>query len=253
MREFLSKTILDAGALALDWFHKRESLAVQSKDAKDIVSQADLDVERFIRETTQRQYPDFGFYGEESGKHQGLGSRRRFIVDPIDGTVSFLRGHSYWTISMAIEIDREITLGAVFAPVLNELFLAQKGQGALKNNRAICVSQVTQLKSAVVATGFACLRSNLSNNNLPRFNRVVSTAMSVRIRGSAALDLCKVAEGEIDLFWEQHLNLYDVAAGALILQEAGGKLSDFKGHPVLDPEEVVGSNALLHTELLTLL
>ncbi|MBF0277713.1 MAG: inositol monophosphatase [SAR324 cluster bacterium] len=250
MKQFLLETINEAGMLALDWAHRREQNEVHYKSAKDLVTDADFAVEALIKDRLQEKFPNFGFWGEESGQQKGQDGR--WIVDPIDGTVSFARGFDYWSVSIAVEIEGKIEMGAVFAPALELLFYAEKGKGATRNGKAIQVSKTDRLEQVITATGFACIRSDVEPNNLPRFNRIVKEVLGFRIRGSAAVDLCSVADGSLDAFFEQNLNLYDVAAGALILEEAGGKITDFKGKEQLDPKAVMATNGSIHHDLLNL-
>ena len=251
MKDFLNNTILEAGKIALSFFHQRETLDISSKNtAKDIVTQADLEVEQFIRKTLLARTQEAGFWGEETERLRK--GRLTWIVDPIDGTHSFVRGQYFWSISIALQQDEEIILGAVYAPLLNDLYIAEKGKGALKNGRPIQVSDIPHLDQAMVSTGFACLRDNIQDNNLPRFSRIAQATMGQRRFGSAAIDLCLVADGQVDAFWEQNLHMYDVAAGAIIAMEAGALITDEQGIKTINPEMIVASNGKIHQELLAL-
>jgi myo-inositol-1(or 4)-monophosphatase len=250
-KEALRQVILQAGALAKDYFRRSDGLDMSKKGPKDLVTEADIKVENFIRRQFTEQFPGYGFWGEESGAGENL--ETCWIVDPIDGTHSFFRGQYFWSISIALRLQGEIVLGAVYAPALGDLYLGEKNKGAWKNGNPIVCSATEQLSEAMVCTGFACLRSNLENNNLDRFSRVALQTRDQRRFGSAALDLCMVADGQLDAFWEQHLNLYDVAAGVTIALEAGATISDFKGQSVLNPEEVVVTNGRIHQQLLKLM
>jgi myo-inositol-1(or 4)-monophosphatase len=247
----LEKVIRDAGAIGMRYFNDRNNIAVNKKAARDFVTEADVAIEAFLKETLTRDYPEYGFWGEESGKSANQTSR--WIVDPIDGTHSFAKGQYGWSISIALEIDGDIVLGAVYAPVYNDLYIAEKDKGAFKNGERIVVSDETELGDAMIATGFACLRNYLTDNNLERFCRIAQLTAGQRRFGSAALDLCFVAEGQVDAFWEQELNLYDVAAGALIVQEAGGTLTDFKGNPGLFPKQILATNGKIFEQILPLM
>lgn len=247
----LEKVIRDAGVIGMKYFNDRKNVAVNKKAARDFVTEADVAIEAFLKETLTRDYPEYGFWGEETG--QSANQASRWIVDPIDGTHSFAKGQYGWSISVALEIDGEIVLGAVYAPVFNDLYIAEKGKGAFKNGERIAVSDETDLGAAMIATGFACLRNYLVENNLERFCRIAQHTTGQRRFGSAALDLCMVADGQVDAFWEQELNLYDVAAGALIVQEAGGTLTDFKGHPGLFPKQILATNGRIFDQLLPLM
>jgi myo-inositol-1(or 4)-monophosphatase len=144
-------------------------------------------------------------------------------------------------------------MGAVYAPALNDFYCAEQGKGASKNGRVISVSSVDNLAESMVATGFACLRSYLEDNNLQRFAKIAQNTTGQRRFGSAAVDLCLVADGQVDAFWEQELNLYDVAAGALIAKEAGATLTDFEGNAGVFPKQILATNGLILNELLPLM
>ncbi|MEC4747591.1 inositol monophosphatase family protein [Methylomicrobium sp. Wu6] len=250
-RAALEKVIRDAGVIGMNYFKNLKNVEVNKKAARDFVTEADVAIEAFLKETLTREYPEYGFWGEESG--QSADQTSRWVVDPIDGTHSFSKGQYCWSISVALEIDGDIVIGAVYAPVLNDLYIAEKGKGAFKNGERIAVSDETNLGDAMVATGFACLRNYLTDNNLERFCRIAQQTTGQRRFGSAALDLCLVADGQVDAFWEQELNLYDVAAGALIAQEAGGTLTDFKGNPGLFPKQILATNGKIFDQILPLM
>ncbi|MGZ8199928.1 MAG: inositol monophosphatase family protein [Methylosarcina sp.] len=247
----LEKVVREAGLIALNYFRNLKDVEVSKKSARDFVTEADVAVEAFLKETLSRQYPQFGFWGEESGQTENQTSR--WIVDPIDGTHSFSKGQYYWALSVALEIDQELIMGAVYAPVLNDYYSAEKGRGAWKNGHPITVSTETQLADAMVCTGFACLRNYLTENNLERFARIAQSTTGQRRFGSAALDLCLVADGQVDAFWEQELNLYDIAAGALIAKEAGATVTDFQGKEGIFPKQILVTNGRILDQLLPLM
>jgi len=244
------QVLKEAGDLAMSFFGQLDQLNVREKSPRDLVTDADLAVEQFLVSKLRSLVPGAGFFGEETGE-TGIQSSR-WIIDPIDGTHSFIRRQLYWSISVALEIDGVLSLAGVYGPAINCLYLAEKGKGATCNNKAIHVSDVNELSQSMVSTGFACLRAGLEDNNLDRFSRIALKTMGQRRFGSAALDLCLVAEGQVDAFWEMELNLYDIAAGALILAESGGEIVDFHGNKVINPKEVVGTNKRLTEELLAL-
>jgi myo-inositol-1(or 4)-monophosphatase len=250
-KDTVRQVILQAGALANDYFRKSSGLSFNKKSPKDLVTEADIHVEKFIRSQLTEKYPKLGFWGEETGASEELDNC--WVVDPIDGTHSFFRGQYFWSISIALKLEGELRIGAVYAPALNDLYLGEKGMGAYRNGHSIKCSPTNALNEAMVCTGFACLRSNLQNNNLERFNRVALETRDQRRCGSAALEMCMVGSGQLDAFWEQHLNHYDVAAGAVIAKEAGAVISDFKGKEGLNPEEVLVTNVPLHQAMVDLM
>ncbi len=251
MKKLIHEVILEAGDIALQYRSRLDTIQITEKSSKDLVTEADIAVENHIRSRLLKQTPGFGFLGEEAPETKG--TKSRWIVDPIDGTHSFIRGQYFWSISIALETQDEIILGAVYAPLLNDLYVAEKGKGTTKNDQNIQVSKMNELSKAMVGTGFACLRANLKNNNLDRFSRIAMETMDQRRFGSAALDCCMVGDGQLDAFWEQHLSVYDIAAGALIAEEAGASVTDFAGKPGLDPEAVLITNGKILPELLELM
>lgn len=247
----LENIIRAAGSIAMSHFSDLNNLAVSKKSPRDLVTDADVAVEAFLQAELAKHYPQFGFWGEESGKTANQSSR--WIVDPIDGTHSFSRGQYFWGISVALEIDQELIIGAVYAPALNDYYAAKKGEGAWKNGSAIRVSKVSSLAEAMVSTGFACLRSYLPENNLQRFCKIAEATTGQRRFGSAAVDLCLVADGQVDAYWEQELNLYDVAAGALIAREAGATVTDFQGQPGVFPKQILVTNGNIFEQIVLLM
>jgi len=241
----------EAGSIAIGYFKNLDNVGVIKKSPRDLVTDADVAVEEHLKQALAKAYPEYGFWGEESGQTDN--QTNRWIVDPIDGTHSFAKGQYFWSISVALEIDGELIAGAVYAPALDDLYLAIKGKGATKNGKAISVSTETSLADSMIATGFACLRSYLVENNLKRFCRIAEETTGQRRFGSAAMDLCLVADGQVDAFWEQELNLYDVAAGALIAKEAGGTVTDFKGKEGVFPKQILATNGGIFKELLVLM
>lgn len=249
--DVLERIVREAGSIAMNYFKNLDNVGVIKKSPRDLVTDADVAVENFLKQALAEAYPDYGFWGEESGKSDN--QTNRWIVDPIDGTHSFSKGQYFWSISVALEIDGDLVAGSVYAPALDDLYLAVKGQGATKNGKAIKVSTENSLADSMIATGFACLRSYLVENNLKRFCRIAQETTGQRRFGSAAMDLCLVADGQVDAFWEQELNLYDIAAGALIAKEAGGTVTDFKGNDGIFPKQILVTNGGIFKELLALM
>lgn len=247
----LETIVRNAGNVAMRYFAGLDSLAINKKSARDLVTDADVAVENFLQQAFCEHCPEYGFWGEESGQTANQSSR--WIVDPIDGTHSFSKGQYFWSISVALEIDGEVVMAAVFGPALDDYYCAERGKGAWKNGKPIRVSNEDSLASSMVGTGFACLRDYLEDNNLQRFVRIAQVTTGQRRYGSAALDLCLVADGQLDAYWEQKLNMYDVAAGALIVLEAGGTVSDFAGKPGVFPEQILATNGRLLDQILPLM
>ena len=252
MRDFLKAIITEAGQIALRHKARLAEVQIDRKSEKDLVTEADVAVEKYLVEQIQKQYPAHSILGEESGSHSG--NEYRWIIDPIDGTTSFVHDQPFFSNSVALEKNGEMILAAVNAPALGELFMAEKGSGATVNDRPIHVSRRDKLIDCVVGTGFACVRSDLKHNNLPYFNEVIMQIRGTRRFGSAALDMAYVACGRMDGFWELNLQIYDCAAGMLIATEAGGQVTDFSGRGFAHfPHEVLATNGLIHSQLAALL
>ncbi len=219
---------------------------------RDIVTAADQATEKLIRQAIEERYPDHRFYGEETGKSANNGSPYCWIVDPIDGTVSYYENQPFWCTSIALWKDGKPLAGAVYAPDLDELYYAEIGQGATCNGRPIHVKSHGTLETSVVSTGFACLRAGWTKkNNVPYFAEIGMHCRGVRRFGSAAMDMCYVACGKSDAFWELNIQPYDLAAAAVVLLEAGGKITDLRGGEDFPYQGTLATNTVLHDEMLT--
>lgn len=252
MKEFLKRIAVEAGQLSLGYRADLSSMQVRQKSAKNLVTEADVAVERFLVRQIQDRFPDHAILAEEGGARGGI-APYRWIVDPIDGTNSFLHQQPFYSTSIALEKDGQVILGAVYAPVLGELFLAERHGGATLNGAPIRVSAEETLVDCLLGTGFACLRDNLPRNNLPYLSAVLPKVLDIRRSGSVAIDLCYVACARLDGFWELNLRPYDIAAGWLILEEAGGCVTDFAGGAGAIGDELVASNGRIHRDLVHIL
>lgn len=229
MLEFLEQLAKTAGEESLRYFGNIRNQDIDSKvTSKDLVSIADKAVEALIIREITKKFPDHDIFGEETG-HAGKNSEFCWIIDPIDGTQSFVKYHPYYSISIAIYKNGRPYAGAVNAPALGRLFTALAGQGAYMNGSAIHVSGCTTLEEAACATGFARLRENKVGPVLEKFNRILPGLRDIKRCGSAALDLAFTAAGIYDGYWEEGLQLYDMAAGIVIAREAGATVCDFNG------------------------
>jgi myo-inositol-1(or 4)-monophosphatase len=228
-------------------FGEVEQLQVSRKGPADFVSAADLKAEKTIREELQHARPRFGFLMEESGASPGEDEARRWIVDPLDGTANFLHGIPHFAISIAMEQEGEIVAGVVLNPVTNELYWAEKGGGAFLNDRRIRVSARSALADSLIGTGIPFLGSRAEKPAYMRDMAVIMPQVAgIRRMGSAALDLAYVAAGRFDGFWESGMNAWDIAAGVLLVTEAGGYATarDGTSSPVHVPEIVAGNIAI---------
>lgn len=247
MYTFLKDLITEAGGLSLEYRRKLAGITINRKSAKDFVTEADVAVEQFLVARIQQQYPDHAIFGEEGGAHAG--GDWRWVIDPIDGTGSFMHGQPFYSISIGLEYRGDLRLGAVNHPAMGELFMAEKGNGATCNGRPIRVSSCDAMVDAMLATGFACIRGNLERNSLPYVNRLLPVIRDIRRTGSAAMDMCYVACGRYDGYWELNLKPYDIAAGTLIVREAGGIVSDFAGGTSGLPGEIIAATPTLYSLL----
>jgi myo-inositol-1(or 4)-monophosphatase len=253
----MSAIAREAGALLLQYFH--QGLKIEYKGDADLVTAADRAAETLIRERISKQFPSHDVLGEEQGLNDQRGDYR-WYVDPLDGTTNFAHGYPVFAVSMALEHQaleerssgqrgRRIA-GVIYDPTRDELFTAEQGRGAHLNGKPIHVSKAAQLKECLVATGFPSHKRH-KNPNIYFYHQITLRTHGVRRAGSAALDLCNVACGRFDGFWEFNLNPWDTAAGVLIVEEAGGKVSRFDGSPFeLDSRETLASNGLVHEALL---
>lgn len=226
-------------------------MTITKKGAIDLVTEADVAVEREIRARVERRFPSHTFLGEESGGSSAAGVPFRWIVDPIDGTTNFAHGLALFCTSIALEIDGQVMVGAVYDPMADELFTAERGHGARLNGRRLAVTREDTLIDALLVTGFPYTGGEDRREQLAIFTAFLAESRAVRRLGSAALDLCNVAAGRFDAFWEQNLNAWDVAAGALLVEEAGGRVTDYGGG-TYSPfgREIIASNGALHPRLL---
>ncbi|HSO19080.1 MAG TPA: inositol monophosphatase family protein [Desulfosarcina sp.] len=226
--------------------------SIGKKGVIDLVTEADLQSEAAVIATIDKTFPGHAILAEESGARTGR--EGRWIVDPLDGTTNFAHNLPFFCVSIAFAADDEILAGFVLAPLLGELFVGLKGQGAQLNGEPITVSTTATLADSLLVTGFPYDHQTIIDALMARFRRCLAATQGVRRLGSAALDLCYVACGRFDGFWEQHLKPWDTAAGMLIAAEAGARTSDFSGSPYsIDDEAIVSTNGAIHDELLNLM
>ncbi len=261
----LRSAIINVMAMAADKAGKRlirdfgevEQLQVSRKGPADFVSSADRKAERILREALTQARPDYSLLMEESGATQGKDSRHRWIVDPLDGTTNFLHGIPHFCISIALERDGDIVAGVIYDPLKDEVFWAERGLGAYVNERRLRVSGRTQLPDALFATGipFLGIQDGAGHARfLNQLGRVMAQCSGVRRLGSAALDLAYVAAGRYEGYWENGLNAWDVAAGILLVREAGGQVTDIAGRTYkLGADDICAGNDQLHQPLRKLL
>lgn len=235
-------------------FGEVENLQVSRKGPADFVSAADLKAEQILREELEKARPGYCFVLEEAGLIEGPDKTHRWIVDPLDGTTNFLHGLPHFAISIALEREGALVAGVIFNPVTEELYWTEKGKGAYLNDRRLRVSARNDLADSLIATGIPF--SGRPGHSV--FQKELATVMNrvagIRRYGSAALDMAYVAAGRYDAFWERGLNVWDIAAGVLMIREAGGTVSDTEGQPkTLETGNVLASNGALHRPMTELL
>ena len=239
----------EAGALLSKYFERR--VAFELKGEHDLVTEADRASEQLVIERLSAHFPSHSIVAEEGGGHTGS-SEYCWYVDPLDGTTNFAHGFPMYNITMALEQSGQLIAGVIFDPEHNEMFTAERGSGAYLNNRRIRVSKVNRLENTLVATGFPSKKRH-ENVNIHFYYQLAMVTHGVRRAGSAALDLAYVASGRLDGFWEFGLNPWDMAAGILLITEAGGKCSDMKDGPVnLRGPHLLADNGLVHQQILDL-
>jgi myo-inositol-1(or 4)-monophosphatase len=252
MKDFAVELAKEAGQVLMD--HLKRRVAVKSKSSEiDLVTEADVASEKFIVEAIRERYPEHGILSEE-GMGEEQAGEFLWLVDPLDGTTNYAHGYPVFCVSIALQREGEIVLGVTYDPVQDELFHAEKGQGAYCNGRRLSVSGTDSLRRSLLATGFFYTRAFIEDNNLAEFGRIMPRVQGVRRGGSAALDMAYVAAGRLDGYWEFHLSPWDWAAGDLLVREAGGRISDVSGQPWrLRSNSMVATNGPLHGELLAAL
>lgn len=235
-------------------FGEVENLQVSRKGPGDFVSHADLRTEKLLKEELARVRPSFGFVTEEGEPEVGTDPEHRWIVDPLDGTTNFLHSIPHFAISIALQRGRDIVAGVVYQPLSDEMFWAERGQGAYLNDRRLRVAARHELADAVIATGIPHLGRAENGTYMRELEAVSGEVAGIRRLGAAALDLAYVASGRCDAMWEGGLEIWDIAAGVLLVREAGGYVSTTSGaESVLDSGDVLAANSALHGRMLRLL
>ncbi len=237
----------EAGALLMEYFRQR--VKIEYKGDVDLVTVADRKSEALILERIRSRWPSHDVLGEEGARIE-TGSDYKWYIDPLDGTTNFAHGFPVFCISMALEYKGKRIAGVIYDPTRPELFAAEQGSGTFLNGDRISVSKTSNLSESLVATGFPSHKRH-KNPNIFFYHQITLRTHGVRRAGSAALDLASVAAGRFDGFWEFNLNPWDTAAGVLLVEEAGGKVTDFRGGPFqIASRETMASNGLIHQAFL---
>jgi len=250
----ITKACMKASRSLIRDFGEIENLQVSTKGPGDFVTSADKRTEKILIDELQKAHPEYGIITEESGFINKSNTKNRWIIDPIDGTMNFLNGIPQFAISIAYEEENEIRCGVIFNPIMNEMFVAEKGNGSYLNNSRIRVSNKKKIKDALLVTGGPKGASKIKEKIFSEYINVSNNVSNVRKFGSAALDMAYVSCGRFDGYWQRELNYWDIAAGVIILKEAGGFV-DFFDEDSLMPlkKNVLATNSNIHEELKGLL
>ena len=246
------EAVVRAGDLQMAKFGR--VVRVDKKSAIDLVTEVDVEVERMFRDLVAERFPDHDVLAEEFGDRGARGARHRWVFDPLDGTTNFTHGVPIFCASLALEIDGEAAIGAVYDPNRRELFTAEAGEGSWLNGDRLAVSSNDAVIESMLVTGFPYTVHQEAETFLAVFGKVLKHARAVRRLGSAAIDMCWVAAGRMDGFWEASLKPWDTRAAALILEEAGGRVTGMDGKKwIPDDGHILATNGLIHDELLRII
>jgi myo-inositol-1(or 4)-monophosphatase len=245
--KFMKHVARGAGKILIRLF--RGNFEIESKQGSELLTTADKKSEEFIINALMKRYPNIEVTAEET-KPDSRQGKETFIVDPLDGTNNFSSGIPVFSVSIAYQVDGDLKIGVVYDPVHKELFYAKKGGKAFLNGTAISVSKKNKLSDSILATGFPYIKKIEKDCNVPEFIALLMRSRGVRRLGSAALDLCYVACGRLDGYWEKHLKVWDVSAGGLIAKEAGGKVTNFyEEYWDYTCGDIIASNGIIHSEI----
>lgn len=230
--------------------HFGKPISIREKSNASLVTNADVEAEETCIKLLLKKFPDFGILAEESDPRRSRGEGR-WVIDPLDGTTNFVHRFPMFCVSIAAEWEDKVVVGVIYHPILREMVIAVRGRGATLNGKKISVSKTRKLAESLLTTGFTYQKKKLLHAEMGAFERLSQIARAVRRPGSAALDMAYTGRGVFDGFWERNLAPWDVAAGSLIVEEAGGKVTDFQGKPFsIHARELVASNGILHNSLI---
>ena len=248
-QKFLLSTAAETGEILMKYFHRKHR--IEKKPGAGIVTEADKAAENYILKKIYRNYPESSIITEESGEFRRSESLC-WVIDPLDGTSNYAHGFPWFCVSIGLYADGKPRAGVIYHPILKEMFYAAAGRGAYLNGKRIHVSSTVRLDEALLATGFYYSKGKTLRREVEGFGKMNEAARGVRRPGSAALDLAFVACGRFDGFWEKGLSSWDVAAGFLMVTEAGGKITDYRGRKTtMFAQQVVASNGKIHGKMVS--
>ncbi len=241
-----------AGDIIRNYFGKNFSVEFKS-DVRNLVTQADKESEKTIIDFIKKKYPSHGILAEESGS-QGINSDYLWVIDPLDGTSNFAHGLPIFSVSIGLQFKEEIIMGVIYDIMRDKLYYAEKGSGAYRDNIKLSVSKNDKIEESFLVTGFPYNINQNPENAFEKFIALTKVSRAVRRLGSAAIDFCYVAEGVFDGFWEVHLNPWDICAGKLLVEEAGGIVTDFNNNKIsIHNKTILASNGLIHDKMISIL
>lgn len=249
--DFAVKVAKKAGKILLDYYQTNIQINYKGGDKRNLVTEVDTLAEKCIVDAIKKKFPDHCFLAEEGGDCGIKPSDYKWVIDPIDGTTNYAHGYNFYAVSIALMYKNEVLVGVVYAPMLKELFHAAKGRGAFLNKKRISVSKTADLETSLLSTGF---NANEKGRNIPIFKHILPKAQGIRRAGSASLDMAYTAVGRLDGYWEYAIYAWDIAGGVIIVQEAGGKVTDIEGNAAdlgsIEAITVLASNGKIHKEML---
>jgi len=244
--DFAVKIAKKAGGILLDYYQTNIQISYKGGDKKNLVTEVDMLAEKTIVEAIKKNFPDHCFLAEEGGDCGIKPSDYKWVIDPIDGTTNYAHGHNFYAVSIALMYKNEVLVGVVYAPLFNELFHGAKGMGAFLNKKRLKVSPTATIDTSLLATE--------RGHDLPGFKHMLPKAQGIRRTGSAALDMAYTAAGRLDGYWQFGIYPWDIAAGVLLVQEAGGKVTDREGKPLdlkgIDSLNILATNGKIHAEMI---
>jgi myo-inositol-1(or 4)-monophosphatase len=249
--DFLVPVVREVGTFLLQSLGNAQS--IQFKGRANLVTEMDRRSEEHLIRAIRAQYPGHALLSEEAGALPGDAGQPEWILDPIDGTTNYVHGLPYFCVALALRQGPQLQAGMVYHPYVDELYWAERGLGAFMNDRPLHVSATPVLDDALLTTGFPSDLSRAPDTNIEHFLALMPKTRAIRRMGSASLDLCNVAAGRLDGFWQPTMLVWDVAPGAIIIEEAGGRVTDFAGNTGLYEGSIAASNGKIHAELLEVL